>query len=229
MTKVKSTIHLKTCLPNENENTVCSIVSSSIETAASSVEETIPAMYKKTLASMRNKGLDLIHKLPNYNQYRCVAYRRKRKLAQVEKMAYTDLKEVEVPRDYDDFLLADYQQDNDRIIVFALEEARVVLKNGKVFFGDGTFKRCPKPFTQLFVLFCDLGSSEDKNNVVPVIYALMPNKLQKSYVILLELIKSAVPEWEPTKFITDFEQATIRAIKFVFLKTTDVIFISRIH
>lgn len=33
---------------------------------------------------------------------------------------------------------------------------------------------------------------------------------------MLELIKSTVPEWEPTKFITDFEQATISAIKFVF-------------
>lgn len=203
---------------------MCIITSSSLDRAASNVEETVPAVYRTTIASMKDTGLHLIKKLPTYNKYKCKAYRRRRKLAGVEKMAYNDMKEVEVPPDYNDFLLADYRDGNDRILIFALKEAREIVLNGKVFLCDGTFKNCLKPFYQLYVLFCDIGSTANENNVIPVIYALLPNKKQKTYLIMFELIKSQIRmstneknwEWEPHKFITDFEQAAINAIERAF-------------
>ncbi|XP_026325505.1 uncharacterized protein LOC113234410 [Hyposmocoma kahamanoa] len=122
--------HSENCLPDENENIMCIITSSSLDRAASNVEETVPAVYRTTIASMKDTGLHLIKKLPTYNKYKCKAYRRRRKLAGVEKMAYNDMKEVEVPPD--DFLLADYRGGNDRILIFALKEAREIVLNGKV-------------------------------------------------------------------------------------------------
>ncbi|XP_026326335.1 uncharacterized protein LOC113235025 [Hyposmocoma kahamanoa] len=175
--------HSENCLPDENENIMCIITSSSLDRAASNVEETVPAVYRTTIASMKDTGLHLIKKLPTYNKYKCKAYRRRRKLAGVEKMAYNDMKEVEVPPD--DFLLADYRDGNDRILIFALKEAREIVLNGKVFLCDGTFKNCLKPFYELYVLFCDIGSTANENNVIPVIYALLPNKKQKTYLIIV--------------------------------------------
>lgn len=161
---------------------------------------------------MKDTGLHLITNFPTFSKYRSVAYRKRRKLAKIK-----------IPPGFDDFLLGDYNDDeSNRILVFASKEAREFIKVGKIYLGDGTFQRCPKPFKQLYVLFCDLGSSDDKNNVVPVVYALMPNKSKKSYNKLFAIIKSQVPEWTPSKFITDFEQATrtITAMKTIFPQIT---------
>lgn len=169
---------------------------------------------------MKDKGLDLIAKLPPFQNYRSVAYRKRKKIAQVDKLEYKHLKNVEVPPAFSDFLLGQYSFKKSRILIFASEEAREMVKVGKLFFGDGTFKRCPKPFKQLYVLFCDLGGSHLNNNVVQVIYALLPNKLEKSYNIMFQIIKSQIPEWEPNKFITDYEPAPITAMEKTFPKIT---------
>ncbi|XP_063394032.1 uncharacterized protein LOC134679120 [Cydia fagiglandana] len=168
---------------------------------------------------MKDKGLNLIEKLPTYDSYRHIAIRRRKKFSKIDYLVYRDLEKVKIPPAFDDFLFADYNDNkkrNSRILIFASEKAREHLKYGKTFFGDGTFENCPRPFKQLYVVFCDLGSSEGTNNVVPVIYALLPNKFGKSYSIMFEIIKSQIPEWAPNKFIMDFEPAPITAIRNVF-------------
>lgn len=188
---LKTTTHSQTCLPNKNDNALGTIICTSIETAALNIEETVSTCYKKTIASMKDKGLNLISNIPTFNEYRCVVYRRRKKLAKVEKSVYADLEKVQVPPAFEDFLLGDYNDGkNNRILLFSSKEARELLKDRKIFLGDGTFKSCPKPFKQLYVLFGDQGSSDEENNVVPVVYALMPNKLKKSYYIMFEIIKS---------------------------------------
>lgn len=63
-----------------------------------------------------------------------------------------------------------------------------MIKNGKIFHCDATIKECPKPFKQVYLIFCDLGSTEDKNVVVPVAYKLMGNKKKETYILKLEMI-----------------------------------------
>lgn len=204
-------------MPNINENIVSSIISSSVETAASNVEETISSHYKKTVAAMKDKGLNLIANLPKYDNYRAVTQRRRKKVAKVKTVEYKDLKKVEVPQIFIDFLLGDFNDNKkNRILIFSSSEARELMKVSKTFFADGTFKNCPRPFKQLYVIFCDLGSTEEQNNVVPVMYVLMANKSKKSYSVLFNIIKRQIPEWEPVIFITDFEWAAISAMKNTF-------------
>ncbi|XP_061713897.1 uncharacterized protein LOC133522565 [Cydia pomonella] len=62
-------------------------------------------------------------------------------------------------------------------------------KSGKQFFGDSTFKRVPKPFKQLFTLQLDIGSNENHTNIVPVVYALLPDKTKRTYIRLFEALK----------------------------------------
>lgn len=212
---VKKIKHSDNCKPDENKNTVCEIIGSFIEKATTS-EETVPAVYKKTVASIKNKGLNIVQKIPSYEKFKSVAYRRIRKINSVKKMAYKGVTELEIPLDHKDFCLADYSHEDERILVFASEEARELLKIGKIFFCDGTFKKCPKPFTQLYVFFCDLGSTDDKNFVVPVVYVLLTNKKKETYILMMNLIKSQIPEWGPSKIISDFEQSFISAVKVVF-------------
>lgn len=135
---------------------------------------------------MLDKGLDLVEKLPAYDNYRSIANNRRKKMSKLSHLVYTDLNKVEIPPAYNDFVLGEYNDNkNNRILIFASNEARELIKVGKTFIADGTFKRCPRPFKQLYVIFCDLGSSSNENNVVPVIYALMPNKLKKNIFIII--------------------------------------------
>lgn len=49
--------------------------------------------------------------------------------------------------------------------------------------------------------------------VIPLFYALLPNKRQATYVRLFELIRALRPEMQPTSIATDFEQGELNAIR----------------
>lgn len=76
-----------------------------------------------------------------------------------------------------------------RIIAIASEAARETMSSAKHFFGDGTFKTCPRPFLQLYTLYANVGSSEEETKIMPVVYALLLNKKQSTYDLLFTLIK----------------------------------------
>lgn len=84
------------------------------------------------------------------------------------------------------------------------------------FYSDGTFKSCPAPFSQLYVIHGDLGSTVDCSNIVPLVYALMSDRKMESYFRLFDMIKLEIPEWNPKKFKTDYEVAAMQAIKKMF-------------
>lgn len=59
------------------------------------------------------------------------------------------------------------------------------LKNGiKELIVNATFKSAPKPFTQLFSIHVNLGSTSNTSNVVPLVYALMSDKKRSTYSAL---------------------------------------------
>lgn len=182
--------------------------------------ETVPAVYKKTVAALKNTGIDLIKEVPSFNQIKSSIYRRRNKLNEVQKMSYLNdiVNAVEIPMPFSKFMLADYNDEDEgvRIIIFATKEARTLLREKNIFFADGTFKICPVPFTEVYTIHADLESSEDTINVMPLIYALLSHKTKTAYTTLFSLIKTQIPDWKPPTFITDFEEAAIQAIADVF-------------
>lgn len=82
-------------------------------------------------------------------------------------------------------------------------------------FGDGTF-HVPPPFYQLYTIHIDVDSCNEMTNIVPLLYALLPDKSQNTYERLFTLIKdqfgSDIPYYK-----CDFEVAQMNAFK-TFLK-----------
>lgn len=134
----------------------------------------------------------------------------------VNKTTFTNLEEVEVPSRFESFVLADYYYEGSRIIVFCSPYARQKVGGIHEFMGDGTFKCCPKPFYQLYSIHGDIGSTVETTNVMPLIFALLPNKSQATYNILFNLIKSALINFKPKKYHSDFERGAMNAIQEVY-------------
>lgn len=89
----------------------------------------------------------------------------------------------------------------------------------KHFFGDGTFKRVPQPFFQLFTIHVDTGSSEIATNIVPAMFALLPNKTQRTYEALFKLVRDVLGI-NIRLYKCDYELGQINAFKTVFGQST---------
>jgi hypothetical protein len=91
-------------------------------------------------------------------------------------------------------LFADYQHRKQRILICADDKLKKNMGTCKHFYMDGTFKICPKSFYQLYTIHAEIGSNQDYLNIIPIIYALLPDKKITTYELLFELIKSYIPE-----------------------------------
>lgn len=176
----------------------------------------ISTVFNATISDMKDLGLDKVIALPKYDGKKTSLYRHRNSTFGVDKTVFGDVKNVEIPAKFENFMLADYCEGNTRIIVFCSYEARKKMEVLKDFFGDGTFKSCPRLFHQIFTIHADLGSNHESTALTPLVYALMTNRTKKSYEILFSLIKSQIPNWNLISFTCDFEEATISAIMKVF-------------
>lgn len=86
-----------------------------------------------------------------------------------------------------------------------------ILKESNHWFVDGTFRSAPQLFYQVYVIL-----AEKFSGVLPIIYALLPNKQQKTYEEMLHLLKDIQPELNPTYISCDFELGAINAFKGAF-------------
>ncbi len=102
----------------------------------------------------------------------------------------------------------------DRILVFGREHDRTCAGEMKTVYGDGTFKTAPPLFAQIYVIL-----AKRQGFVFPVLYTLLPNKEQQTYVRLFNEIRREWLEFEPDSFSIDYEIAVIRAVTEVFLDT----------
>ena len=103
------------------------------------------------------------------------------------------------------------QNDHERIILFGDPEMLRVLETSNFWLADGTFKVTPKMFYQLYSINVSLSG------IAPAcIYALLPNKTEKTYHRFLEALKILVPDSRPEKILLDFEQAAIQAFQKIF-------------
>ncbi|KAF9406220.1 hypothetical protein HW555_013339, partial [Spodoptera exigua] len=167
----------------------------------------IPRAYRETVAGPVDSGIDFIKKIPTLENIKHKLHRKRNKSLGVQKICFNSIKEIIVPERYQHFLLADYSNGPSRIIIFANRDCKKILTNPNLtILCDGTFKFC-------------LKHNDTYNNIIPIIYALLPNKNKNTYITMFKLIKSQIPQFSPQLFILDFEQAAMSAIKHVFPKT----------
>lgn len=153
-------------------------------------DEPIPKLYNDITNSIRERGLDLVIPLPSLNNSTSLLYGARNKALDLKKTIYKSISEVEIPLKFRDMILADYCDQEEKILVFCTNNCRQTIANVTEFFIDGTFKTCPTPFTQIFSLHGDVGSTFDNTNVVPLVLALMTHRQQSSYFKLFSMIKT---------------------------------------
>ncbi|KAG7166465.1 putative Inosine-5'-monophosphate dehydrogenase 1b-like 13, partial [Homarus americanus] len=113
------------------------------------------------------------------------------------------------------FLIHDSGADtNDRVIIFATEASLRLLSRSSQWHMDGTFAMSPKIFKQVYVIRVLLGETS-----VSCVYALLLGKTQSIYEELLQAVITQCEHLgcypDPSTIITDFEQATIKAVSSV--------------
>lgn len=65
-----------------------------------------------------------------------------------------------------------------------------------------------------------MASTTETNKIIPLCYALLPDKKQNTYEILFEMIKSQIPELQPKSFTSDYEASAMLAVKNCFPTVT---------
>lgn len=111
----------------------------------------------------------------------------------------------------EEFLLYDSADNKNRMFVFTTKRNLLLLSQNSEWYSDGTFKTCPSLFKQLYTIHIIKN-----NKSIPLVYALLPNKTQITYIHLLEKLKQLEPTLKPTNILTDLERAAINAFQHVF-------------
>ena len=79
-------------------------------------------------------------------------------------------------------------------------------------FSDGTFSTAPTNlFSQLYTVHGEL-SAGDENIAVSLVYAFLPNKLQRTYEKVMDFICGKV-DFNPHTWIVDLEKGAVNAIE----------------
>jgi hypothetical protein len=109
------------------------------------------------------------------------------------------------------FLMYDSgSDDHDRILIYSTDENLDAMASKTDWFMDGTFKCAPEIFYQVFTIHVYVHGT-----VIPVLYALLPNKQQATYERLLRALTS-LRQFDPTSVVTDFELASVNAVRNAF-------------
>lgn len=154
-----------------------------------------------------------------YESVKHTLLRARRSYLKTEKLEFLLPQDVKIPPLIgENFLVAEYGHEQ-KIFVFCSNFCKTTMqkyaRDGHLFFGDGTFKRVPKPFKQVFSVLMDLNSDEGSTNIVPVLYCLLPNKLEESYTALFTIIRDVIGA-KIQKFKCDYELGLINAVTNVF-------------
>ena len=109
--------------------------------------------------------------------------------------------------------LLELDQQNE-IAIFATDENLNVLRDCTTIYMDGTFRACPRPYSQVFTIVGNLHGF-----VIPLVHVLMGNRRTRSYRLVFRLLKRAVHRithhhWRPRQVVCDFEFALWAAVQF---------------
>lgn len=106
--------------------------------------------------------------------------------------------------------------DPNRILLFCTEDGFDFMVSRSHWFADCTFKCSPEIYYQVFSLHVYVSGT-----VVPILYALLPNKTRDTYRRLLTKI-AEFRDFHPASIVTDFENAMITAFSDVFPGATQI-------
>uniref|UniRef100_A0A2A4J8U0 MULE transposase domain-containing protein n=1 Tax=Heliothis virescens TaxID=7102 RepID=A0A2A4J8U0_HELVI len=194
-------------------------IRSKLKKAVCDSYDPIPKVYDDFMKKYKTKNeYDAI--LPSFLSIKDTLYKARKDHLAVHATTFKLLKDVVVPKILaEDFLLVEDGADN-KILVFCSLQARETVKSVSHFFGDGTFKSAPYPFKQIYTLHGDTGSTSNQTRIAPLIFSLLPNKEEVTYLRLFELIKKYLPGMTPTYYQTDYELPAMNAFKIVFPDVT---------
>lgn len=175
----------------------------------------VPKIVEESFSAMRRGHEDDRDLIPTFRMIKDSLYRARKKFLNTNLLTHSNLDTIVIPEAISRNFLVVEDGDQDKILVFSTNTARRIMKKGEYYFADGTFKSTPKPYYQLYVLHLDLKSDENSTNIVPVVYALLPNKTEQTYTRLFILIKQRF-NIEIKAFKSDYEIAQINAVSTVF-------------
>jgi hypothetical protein len=100
------------------------------------------------------------------------------------------------------FLLCDSGYgDEERVFIFATENNLKLLQDADEWYADGTFEVAPLLYKQMYNI-----AGEISGKILPLLYSLLPNKTEKIYLKLFDLINK-FPDFRPPNNATlDFEK-----------------------
>ncbi|GBM73699.1 hypothetical protein AVEN_177747-1 [Araneus ventricosus] len=202
------------CKPNEAKIDVKKQVAN-IRRRVCETDLSVSKIYQEEIFSLFQRGYEIMTEIPTLSSIKSSLHKTRRRVQGISSEASTaaDIvlsSELLKLSDNSTFLLAD----TNRIIVFVTQKCKDILQKSKKFYSDGTFKSCPKQFLQIYSLHADIGSSLEEVNIIPIVFALLPNKTQATYVKLFTILKEA--NWSPECLTMDFEVAAIMGAKIVF-------------
>ena len=115
------------------------------------------------------------------------------------------------------FLFCDTGPGPNRIVLFATKENIEYLSMSSIWLADGTLKTVPTLFFQLYTVHCLVGGPNpfENGHLLPCLYALLPNKMQSTYIRKWEIIREACPNSQPRYLFVDFEQAAINSFNII--------------
>lgn len=96
-------------------------------------------------------------------------------------------------------------------MIFATSKNLDILAHCDNIYVDGTFKAAPIHFAQIYTIHGIFNGS-----VLPLVFCLIPNKLESTYQLVLEKIKELRPNMNPKTVMLDFEKAIHNSFKTVF-------------
>ena len=95
------------------------------------------------------------------------------------------------------------------MFILATNDGIDMLANSSQWSGDGTFKRCPQIFSQMYTIHALVN-----HEVLPCVFALWPSKTEIAYEQFFTTVCNAVRNNsnDPVGFLVDFETAAINVI-----------------
>ena len=109
--------------------------------------------------------------------------------------------------------------DGPTMLMFMSPFGRELLKNSPHYFADGTFRTCPDPFGQVYIVY---GETR-QHKVLPACYGLLPNKQTETYNVFWSKLKECLDSdgvpTTPSNLIIDFEKAAMNGFSRSFKET----------
>ncbi|XP_077294150.1 uncharacterized protein LOC143916777 [Arctopsyche grandis] len=103
----------------------------------------------------------------------------------------------------------------DRILMFTTQTNLDFLRSCQGVLMDGTFKTTPHLFTQLYTIHGTRLEGPDRKpgKAIPLVFLVLPNKNEETYVRAFHKLKTLLPGWEPDRVMMDFERAAINGFQ----------------